>query len=56
MWPLSQERRAGALQVGDAAMVVAAILGGTHIVRVHDVASVLPAVHIADAILAAARS
>ncbi len=56
MWPLSQERRAGALQVGDAAMVVAAILGGTHIVRVHDVASVLPAVRIADAILAAARS
>jgi dihydropteroate synthase len=39
--------------VGDAAMVAAAILGGVHIVRVHDVATVLPAVRIADALLAA---
>jgi dihydropteroate synthase len=40
------------LEVGDAAMVTAAILGGAHIVRVHDPASVLPAVRIADALLA----
>ncbi len=42
-----------ALQVADAVMIVAAILGGAHIVRVHDVAAVLPAVRIADAILEA---
>jgi dihydropteroate synthase len=42
-----------ALQIADAAAVVAAILGGAHIVRVHDVAAMLPAVRIADAILAA---
>ncbi len=41
------------LQLGDAATVVAAILGGAHIVRVHDVAAMLPAVRIADAILEA---
>jgi len=41
------------LEVGDAAMLTAAILEGVHIVRVHDVASVLPAVRIADALLAA---
>jgi dihydropteroate synthase len=40
-----------ALQVGDAAAIVAAILDGAHIVRVHDVAAMLPAVRIADAIL-----
>jgi dihydropteroate synthase len=39
------------LQVGDAAAIVAAILDGAHIVRVHDVAAMLPAVRIADAIL-----
>jgi len=39
---------------GDAAAVAAAILRGAHIVRVHDVAAVLPAVRIADAILSAA--
>jgi len=42
-----------ALQLGDAAAVVASILAGAHIVRVHDVAAVLPAVRIADAVLAA---
>lgn len=42
-----------ALQVADAAAVVAAILGGAHIVRVHDVAAILPGVRIADAILEA---
>jgi dihydropteroate synthase len=41
------------LQIGDAAAVAASILGGAHIVRVHDVAAILPAVRIADAILAA---
>jgi len=39
--------------VGDAAMVLATILGGAHIVRVHDPRSVLSAVRIADALLAA---
>jgi dihydropteroate synthase len=41
------------LAIGDAAAVVAAILGGAHIVRVHDPGTVLPAVRIADALLAA---
>lgn len=41
------------LAMGDAAMVTAAILGGAHIVRVHDPAAILPAVRIADAILEA---
>ena len=40
------------LQIGDAAAVAASILGGAHIVRIHDVAAILPAVRIADAILA----
>jgi dihydropteroate synthase len=43
----------GMLQVGDAAAVTAAILGGAHIVRVHDVAAIMPAVRIADAVLRA---
>jgi dihydropteroate synthase len=43
------------LAIGDAAAVVAAILGGAHIVRVHDPAGVLPAVRIADAILGAGK-
>jgi dihydropteroate synthase len=54
-WPMLENREeppAPALQLGDAAAVVAAILGGAHIVRVHDVASILPAVRIADAVLA----
>jgi dihydropteroate synthase len=42
------------LESGDAAAVVASILAGAHIVRVHDVAAVLPAVRIADAVLKAA--
>jgi dihydropteroate synthase len=49
-------KEAATLQVGDAAAVVASILAGAHIVRVHDVTAVLPAVHMADAVLAAARS
>jgi len=38
------------LQSADAAAVVAAILGGAHIVRVHDVEALLPAVRFADAV------
>jgi dihydropteroate synthase len=45
--------QAPTLQLGDDAAVVASILAGAHIVRVHDVAGVLPAVRIADAVLAA---
>ena len=41
------------LQIGDAAAATAAILGGAHIVRVHDVAGIMPAVRIADALLSA---
>jgi dihydropteroate synthase len=41
------------LQSGDAAAVTASILGGAHIVRVHDVAGLLPAVRFSDAVLAA---
>jgi len=43
------------LSTGDAAMVTAAILGGAHIVRVHDPAAILPALRIADAVLGAQR-
>ena len=43
------------LLTGDAAVVVAAILGGAHIVRVHDPGAILPAVRVADALLAAHR-
>ena len=42
------------LAIGDAAAVVAAILGGAHIVRVHDPAAILPAVRVADALLTCA--
>ncbi len=63
LWPLvaSKARRGKpvsaatvrTLQTGDAAATVAAILGGAHIVRVHDVAALVPAVRIADAMLEA---
>jgi dihydropteroate synthase len=43
------------LLTGDAAAVVVAILGGAHIVRVHDPGTILPAVRVADALLAALR-
>jgi dihydropteroate synthase len=52
----SGESRAGTplpLLLGDAAAVVTTILGGAHVVRVHDVAGIIPAVRIADAILQA---
>jgi dihydropteroate synthase len=55
-WPMMEKLKgaqAPTLQLGDAAAVVASILAGAHIVRVHDVAGVLPAVRIADAVLAA---
>ena len=56
-WPM-MDRRAGtrhgvSLQSGDAAAVVSAILAGAHIVRVHEVDAILPAVRIADALLKA---
>jgi dihydropteroate synthase len=57
-WPMMENlkaQQAPILQVGDAAAVVASILGGAHIVRVHDVAGILPAVRIADAVLNASR-
>jgi dihydropteroate synthase len=62
-WPLTkpgrtaarEEGRVAPLELGDAAAIVASILGGAHVVRVHDVAAVLPAVRIADAVLAVAR-
>jgi dihydropteroate synthase len=44
------------LQIADTAAVTAAILTGAHIVRMHDVAAILPAVRIADAILATVRA
>jgi dihydropteroate synthase len=43
------------LRFADAAAVVAAILGGAHIVRVHDVAAMLPAIRLADGILTAGK-
>jgi dihydropteroate synthase len=57
-WPMIENlkaQQAPTLQLGDAAAVVASILAGAHIVRVHDVARVLPAVRIADAVLTATR-
>ncbi|MGH9404055.1 MAG: dihydropteroate synthase, partial [Terriglobia bacterium] len=42
-----------ALDFGDAAAVTGLVLSGAHIVRVHNVSAALPAVRIADAILAA---
>jgi dihydropteroate synthase len=41
-------------EFASAATAVAAILGGAHIIRVHDVKATLPAVRVADAIAAAA--
>jgi dihydropteroate synthase len=58
-WPIIDEvgaRHGVPLQIGDAGAVVASILAGAHIVRMHDVAAVLPAVRIADAVLKAAAS
>ena len=49
-WPM---QNSAPLAIADAAAVVAAILGGAHIVRVHDPEAVLTAVRVADAVLAA---
>jgi len=46
-------RHGVSLVSADAAAVVALILAGAHIVRVHDAAGILPAVRIADAVLEA---
>jgi dihydropteroate synthase len=59
-WLLTSRRNATAaaslaLRTGDAAAVALSILAGAHIVRVHDVDAVLPAVRVADAVLAASR-
>jgi dihydropteroate synthase len=59
MWPISSRARRGTapeLVSGDAAMVAAGILAGAHIIRVHDVKAILPAVRISDAMLEAAQS
>ena len=57
LWPMSNRSGGNEPQLisGDAAMVAASILAGAHIVRVHDVKTILPAVGIADALLQAAR-
>jgi dihydropteroate synthase len=47
---LSDKKRLSSLPFGDAAAVAIAILNGAHIVRVHDVEQILPAVRIADAV------
>jgi len=56
-WPMMETpvraRHGVSLLAGDAAAVVAAILAGAHIVRVHEVEAILPAVRIADAVLEA---
>jgi len=52
-WPMQAGAHGVPLQSADAAAVVASILAGAHIVRVHDVAGILPAVRIADAVLSA---
>ncbi len=56
-WPMMRTevgaRHGVPLVSADAAAVVASILAGAHIVRVHDAAGILPAVRIADAILEA---
>jgi len=60
LWPLVDGKVPGRarfwLETADAAAIAVSILGGAHIVRVHDVAAALPAVRIADAVLAAGRS
>ncbi|HEV2233388.1 MAG TPA: dihydropteroate synthase [Terriglobia bacterium] len=53
LWALTGMGRESDSQLflGDSAAVAASILAGAHIVRIHDVESILPAVRIADAIL-----
>ena len=52
--PAAREKLPEGLPFGDAAAVTAAILNGAHIVRVHDVEEIVPAVRIADAVAQAA--
>jgi dihydropteroate synthase len=59
-WRLTSGGKAAAgsspeLTAGDAAAVALSIWAGAHIVRVHDVAAVMPAARMADAVLASAR-
>jgi dihydropteroate synthase len=60
LWPLVDEAGQGhlapVLEIGDAAAIAASILAGAHLVRVHDVEAALPAVRIADAVLAASKN
>jgi dihydropteroate synthase len=44
------------MNMADAAAVAASILAGAHIIRVHDVRAIMPAVRIADAVLSAGNS
>ena len=53
--PPARENLPSGLPYGDAAAVAATILNGAHIVRVHDVEQIVPAVRIADAVAEAAR-
>jgi dihydropteroate synthase len=52
--PFAGKKLRAFLPYGDAAAVTAAILNGAHIVRVHDVEQMAPAVRIADAIVQSA--
>ena len=53
--PFAGRKLLASLPYGDAAAVAAAILNGAHIVRVHDVELMAPAVRIADAIAQSAN-
>jgi dihydropteroate synthase len=52
---LSDRKLLSSLPIGDAAAVAIAILNGAHIVRVHDVEQIVPAVRIADAVAEAGQ-
>src|ERR1019366_1127072 len=67
-WPIAQKQadqsslastglkqNSACLETGDAAAVVAAILGGAHVVRAHEPAAIMSALRIADALLEARR-
>ena len=56
-WPISRdEEGTRKLEAGESAALAAAVLGGAHIVRVHDPRAALPAIRIADTLLAAIRA
>jgi dihydropteroate synthase len=52
--PFTDKELLSSLPFGDAAAVAVAIINGAHIVRVHDVEQIAPAVRIADAVALAA--